>query len=93
MKMSIPRRAVLGLGPVTLASCRKHEPYFGKSTGADYADSNGIFDALTGRFDGSGWVDAGFDKLVDAANAELDNAVRMRKLATCEKRLLNWRPS
>src|SRR5262245_59308729 len=31
MNARIPRRAVLGLGPVTLASCAKREPYFGKS--------------------------------------------------------------
>ena len=32
MNVRIPRRAVLGLGPVTLASCGRREPYFGKST-------------------------------------------------------------
>src|SRR5215468_2007601 len=32
MNVRIPRRAVLGLGPVTLASCTRREPYFGKST-------------------------------------------------------------
>ena len=61
-------------------------------TGADYADPNGIFDAFTGRMDGSGWVDPGFGQLLDAANSELDTTVRMRKLAACEERLLRAMP-
>jgi peptide/nickel transport system substrate-binding protein/oligopeptide transport system substrate-binding protein len=61
-------------------------------TGADYADPNGIFDLFTGRMDGSGWVDAGFGELLQAANSELDNAVRMRRLAACEERLLRAMP-
>jgi oligopeptide transport system substrate-binding protein len=61
-------------------------------TGADYADPNGIFDTFTGRMDGSGWVDAGFGQLLDEANSELDTAVRMRKLAACEERLLRAMP-
>ena len=32
MNVRIPRRAVLGLGPLTFASCTRLEPYFGKST-------------------------------------------------------------
>jgi oligopeptide transport system substrate-binding protein len=32
MNVRVPRRAVLGLGPVTLASCTRREPYFGKFT-------------------------------------------------------------
>jgi len=61
-------------------------------TGPDYADPNGIFDLFTSRLDGSGWVDAGFDRLLDAANAEFDTTVRMRKLAACEERLLRAMP-
>jgi ABC-type oligopeptide transport system substrate-binding subunit len=61
-------------------------------TGADYADPQGIFDLFTSQTDGSGWVDTGFDQLLDAANAEPDNAVRMRKLLACEERLLRAMP-
>jgi oligopeptide transport system substrate-binding protein len=61
-------------------------------TGADYADPNGIFDIFTGRVDGSGWGDAGFDQLIERANAELDTTERMRKLAACEERLLRAMP-
>ena len=61
-------------------------------TGADYADPNGIFDAFTGRMDGSGWVDAKFDQLLVAANSERDTTVRMRKLVACEERLLRAMP-
>ena len=32
MKTRLPRRAVLGLGSMALASCGRREPYFGKST-------------------------------------------------------------
>jgi hypothetical protein len=32
MSVRISRQAVLGLGPATLASCARREPYFGKST-------------------------------------------------------------
>src|SRR6266540_325325 len=32
MKTRFPRRAVLGLAPMALASCGRREPYFGKST-------------------------------------------------------------
>src|SRR5215813_12075171 len=32
MNVRIPRRAMLGLGTVTLASCTRREAYFGKST-------------------------------------------------------------
>src|SRR6516165_10683137 len=32
MSGRIPRRALLGLGPLTLPSCGRREPYFGKST-------------------------------------------------------------
>jgi oligopeptide transport system substrate-binding protein len=60
--------------------------------GAEYADPNGIFDLFTGRIDGSGWVDAGFDQLIEAANSELDTTIRMRKLAACEERLLRAMP-
>jgi ABC-type oligopeptide transport system substrate-binding subunit len=60
--------------------------------GPDYADPNGIFDVFTMRQDGSGWVDAGFDQLLEAANAELDTTVRMRKLAACEERMLHAMP-
>ena len=60
--------------------------------GADYADPNGIFDQFTGRVDGSGWIDPAFDQLLDAANAEFDATVRMRKLAACEERLLRAMP-
>jgi ABC-type oligopeptide transport system substrate-binding subunit len=55
-------------------------------------DPTFIFDLFTSRGDGSGWVDAGFDQLLDAANSELDPAVRMRKLAACEERLLRAMP-
>jgi oligopeptide transport system substrate-binding protein len=61
-------------------------------TGPDYADPNGIFEYFTARTDGSGWVDAGFEQLLQAANAELDTAVRMRKLAVCEERLMRAMP-
>jgi ABC-type oligopeptide transport system substrate-binding subunit len=61
-------------------------------TGADYADPNGIFDQFTGHLDGSGWVNAGFDQLVEAANSELDTTARMRKLVACEERLLRAMP-
>jgi ABC-type oligopeptide transport system substrate-binding subunit len=61
-------------------------------SGPDYADPNGIFDDFTGRIDGSGWVDAWFDQLLQAANAEFDTTVRMRKLAACEERLLRAMP-
>jgi oligopeptide transport system substrate-binding protein len=60
--------------------------------GSDCADPQGIFDLFTSRTDGSGWVDAGFDHLLDAANAELDATARMRKLAACEERLLRAMP-
>ena len=60
--------------------------------GAVYADPNGIFDLFTNRNDGSGWVDAGFDQLLEAANSEPDTTVRMRKLAACEERLLRAMP-
>jgi len=60
--------------------------------GPDYADPNGIFDLFTSRTDGSGWVDARFDQLLEAANAELDPTVRMRKLAACEELLLRAMP-
>ena len=56
--------------------------------GPDYADPNGIFDLFTSRIDGSGWTDAEFNRMLDAANAEPDAAVRLRKLSECEKRLL-----
>jgi oligopeptide transport system substrate-binding protein len=61
--------------------------------GAEYADPTGIFDLFTSRIDGSGWVDAGFDQLLDAANAEFDTTLRMRKLAACEERLLRAMPA
>src|SRR5262249_8950155 len=32
MNARIPRQSVLGFGPVTLASCTRREPYFGKAT-------------------------------------------------------------
>jgi oligopeptide transport system substrate-binding protein len=60
--------------------------------GSDCADPQGIFDLFTSRTDGSGWVDTGFHQLLDAANAELDTTVRMRKLAACEERLLRAMP-
>jgi len=60
--------------------------------GADYADPQAIFELFTTRIDGSGWVDAGFDQLLEAANRELDTAARMRKLAECEARLLRAMP-
>ena len=61
--------------------------------GAEYADPTGIFDLFTGRNDGSGWVDAGFEQLLETANAEFDTTVRMRKLAACEERLLRAMPA
>jgi oligopeptide transport system substrate-binding protein len=61
-------------------------------TGADYADPQGLFDVFTSRLDGSGWVDPGFNQLLDAANAEFDTTLRMRKLAACEERLLRAMP-
>jgi oligopeptide transport system substrate-binding protein len=60
--------------------------------GPDYADPNGIFDLFISRTDGSGWVDPGFDQLLEAANSEFDTSVRMRKLAACEERLLRAMP-
>jgi oligopeptide transport system substrate-binding protein len=60
--------------------------------GADYADPNAIFDLFTYRNDGSGWVDADFGKLLEAANSELDPILRMRKLAACEERMLRAMP-
>jgi len=36
-------------------------------SGPDYTDPNGFFDDFSGRIDGSGWVDAGFDQLLQAA--------------------------
>jgi oligopeptide transport system substrate-binding protein len=60
--------------------------------GAVYADPQGIFDLFTYRNDGSGWVDPGFDQLLETANSELDTTVRMRKLAACEERLLRAMP-
>jgi oligopeptide transport system substrate-binding protein len=60
--------------------------------GADYADPNSFFDNFDGRFDGSGWTDPEFRRLVDEANAELDHITRMRKLAKCEERLLRAMP-
>jgi hypothetical protein len=41
--------------------------------GTDYADPTGIFDLFTSRIDGSGWVDAGFNQVLDAANREPDS--------------------
>jgi ABC-type oligopeptide transport system substrate-binding subunit len=61
-------------------------------TSSDYADPNGIFEYFTARTTDSGWADAGFGPLLDAANAEPDNGVRMRKLAACEERLLRAMP-
>jgi oligopeptide transport system substrate-binding protein len=60
--------------------------------GPDYADPNGILDLFTSRSDGSGWIDAEFDRLLEAANAEGDATARMRKLAACEERLLRAMP-
>jgi ABC-type oligopeptide transport system substrate-binding subunit len=60
--------------------------------GAGYADPNGIFDQFTGRLDGSGWADAGFEQLLDSANCEFNTSERMRKLAACEERLLRAMP-
>ena len=60
--------------------------------GLDCADPQGIFDVFTGRMDGSGWIDPGLDLLLDAANAEFDATVRMRKLAACEERLMRAMP-
>lgn len=61
--------------------------------GLDYADPNSMFDFFTSHADGSGWINHEFDELVDAANAEHEPAIRMRKLATCEQLLLRAMPA
>jgi oligopeptide transport system substrate-binding protein len=61
-------------------------------TGANYADPNSFFEYFIGRYDGSGWSDLEFNRMVDQANAEAQNAARMRKLAACEERLLRSMP-
>jgi oligopeptide transport system substrate-binding protein len=61
-------------------------------TGANYADPNSFFEYFVGRYDGSGWSDQEFNRMVDQANAEAQNAARMRKLAACEERLLRAMP-
>jgi oligopeptide transport system substrate-binding protein len=61
-------------------------------TGADYADPNTFFELFTGRYDGSGWRDSEFNRMVDAANAVGDPVERMVKLAGCEEHLLREMP-
>src|SRR6185436_14694622 len=56
--------------------------------GADYQDPNSLFDCFSRRTDGSGWSDPELGRLLDRANAEPDDATRMRKLAACEERIL-----
>jgi ABC-type oligopeptide transport system substrate-binding subunit len=58
----------------------------------DYMEQNGIFDLFTSPTGGSEWVDAAFDQLLGAADAELDRTVRMRKMAALQERLLRRVP-
>ena len=60
--------------------------------GAEYADPNTFFELFTGGYDGSGWSDSEFKRMVDAANATGDPAGRMARLANCEERLLREMP-
>jgi len=46
----------------------------------------------TSRTDGSGWIDAEFDRLLHGANSELDKSARVKKMVACEERLLRAMP-
>jgi ABC-type oligopeptide transport system substrate-binding subunit len=70
-------------------------PYQGvteSGQGPDYMEQNGIINLFSSPTGGSEWVDAAFDPLLGAADAELDRTVRLRKMAAWEERLLRRVP-
>jgi oligopeptide transport system substrate-binding protein len=60
----------------------------------DYADPNTFLDVFMSRAanNATGWSDPAYDAMVTEANATLDPAERLKKLAASEARLLTGMP-